>query len=132
LPDFKPEAVVEDVPDGFVAVTGDQLHIVGRDWWTCRVGDKELRRVAESLPWWFTSGWYVPGRPTEPPESPEVPRIEAIFHSNHYGLVVKRARSKLHETTTFDVSGLLQNAAGAPSTDESKAEPAKSQEENKN
>ncbi|HVC96454.1 MAG TPA: hypothetical protein VND64_22405 [Pirellulales bacterium] len=125
LPDFKPEAVLEDVPDGFVALTGEHLHIVGRDWWTCRIGDKEPRRVAESLPWWFRGGWYVPGRPPEPPEPPEVPRIEAIFHSNHYGLLVKRARSKLHEATTFDVSGLLQNAAGAPSSDEVKTKRVK-------
>jgi len=126
LPDFKPEAIMEDAPGGFVAFTGDQLHVVGRDWWTCRVGEKELRRVAEILPWSFTSGWFVPGRPPEPPETPELPRIEAIFHSNHYGLLVKRGWSTLREATTFDVSGLLRKAADAPSTDDAKAERVKS------
>lgn len=118
LPDLSPEPIIEDVPLGMVVFHDGLLHIVGREWWTGHLGDKRLHRVAGPLPWSFTSWWPVAGRPPEPPETPEMPRMERICHSNHYGLLVKRAGSTAREAAVFAVSGLLETAAKPRAADE--------------
>lgn len=127
LPDLAREPVIEDVPLGAVVFHAGQLHIVGREWWTGRLEEKRLRRVAGPLPWSFSSWWPIPGRPPEAPETPEVPRMERICHSNHYGLLIKRAWSTAREAAVFEVSGLL-NAAAKPAADERPASREKASE----
>lgn len=106
--EFKP--VKENVPPGFIAMNGNEVHIIGRGWWMGRLGDAEFRCIAETVPWWYSFGWFVSGRPADPPLTDEVPELKRVFRSSHYGILEQRAWSKLHPETTFEARELLAKA----------------------
>lgn len=107
LPQLEFKPVMEKVPPGFVTFVGDQVHIIGREWWTGRVADGKLHCLAKTLPWWYGFGWYVAGRAPDPPRTDEVPELRRVFRSNHYGILVQRAWSRLHPETTFEARELI-------------------------
>lgn len=110
LPQLEFKPVMQNVPPGFVTFVGDQVHIIGHEWWTGRIADGKLRCLAQTLPWWYGFGWYVAGRAPDPPKTDDLPELRRVFRSNHYGILVERAWSPLHPETTFEARELIAAA----------------------
>ena len=74
LPDLRPTPVFKVEEDGVVAFAGDRLNVVGKNWWTALLSDKELT-CAGTVP--FTLG-----------RIDAIRMLDQINQSNHYGLLV--------------------------------------------
>ena len=95
-PAWKLETLLHHVPQGLPAVMDGQLHIVGKRWWSGSLPAGPMSITAAKVPWHYTNGWAYPGQTRNPEFNLKMPpgqsRIEGIWQSNHYGLLVRTRR----------------------------------------
>jgi hypothetical protein len=88
------EAILPDVPPGWLVSKGDHLYLVGKEWGELNLTQSELRTMGDKLPWPFD---YL---------APSVGQdmLEGVFPSSHYGfLAVVRRFCKNPNRMAFEI-----------------------------
>ncbi|HTU19798.1 MAG TPA: hypothetical protein VMG10_17175 [Gemmataceae bacterium] len=93
FPGDKVETLLPDVPTGWLVSKGDQLYLVGKEWRELNLKQRELRTMADKLPWPFDSLSPSNGRDM----------LDGVFPSSHYGfLAVVRHFNKNPSRLVFE------------------------------
>lgn len=99
LPDFRPQILLRDVPEGYCVKQGEKFLVFGLKCWqvdpAARPGE-HVRVLADRVPWPFRDtsplGFKLAREENLPPEDVKSYRLEFIARSNHYGLLAVRRK----------------------------------------
>ena len=118
-PDGALRTVLSDVASGHVVVHGDEVHIIGGEWWKGSLSGKSLQSCG-TVPWNYTAPFHADSvRASRGKDALEIARAG---YSNHYGLwvVLRDAMSRSRTLQVlFDGSGLpYEQAIAEPETEQ--------------
>ena len=91
-PTWKRETLMQNVPQGWPVVADEQVHIVGKRWWSSRLPNGPVHVAAAEVPWHYRNDWAYPGQSTKRSGfsmPPQKDRLEGVWPSNHFGLLVR-------------------------------------------
>lgn len=99
LPDFRPQILLRDVPEGYCVKQGEKFLVFGLKCWqvdpAAQPGE-HVRVLADRVPWPFRDtsplGFKLAREENLPPEDVKSYRLEFIARSNHYGLLAVRRK----------------------------------------
>ncbi len=87
LPDLIPKPVMPLERGGVLLFTGEQMHVVGRQWWTGRLGDTGLKCLAD-VPWYCFGHGIAERFDQSQVYKADYRPLDQIARSNHYGIIV--------------------------------------------